>query len=497
MIDRSELTNDQNLCQRPDARASCSVMASIGDGLQDLQYILRCDRPWEDGLWCDTYDGLNESLQDWWAVHWSEPLACNVIQFWHGPMTDSGGWWRTLHVEYQPQPDAPWIKATGLTISPAYDFDDHRASRMPYSLFTLTFARVRCQGIRLAGKPGGLAQHTKIARMAVFNHDLRYWFPPASVPPKKPRLLRLLPPSEVFRLLVRFYPVCEILFTLMIGRLNLIYFLEQNEYDEWKTISRFAADPTDFWRRVYDREGARRWYAHTNQLVEQARQTHRPVTGVRPDGLAQVVAPLILDGQVVGILRNTSLVRIEPFDGPDRKTYIQELGLNQDLYLQELARIPGLTRNKLEAIGAFLESIANTLRDLAYRNELLEQTHPRAAFERTNPAEIARQAIIIMRQRLEEPLTIREIAVALALSPGHFARLFHQETGRSPRDYLIDLRLERACYLLRSGKVSVAEACVASGYQSLPSFTRLFHQRLGQTPTEYARALTNQAKSGG
>jgi AraC-like DNA-binding protein len=61
---------------------------------------------------------------------------------------------------------------------------------------------------------------------------------------------------------------------------------------------------------------------------------------------------------------------------------------------------------------------------------------------------------------------------------------------------LIDLRLERACYLLRSGKVSVAEACVASGYQSLPSFTRLFRQRLGQTPTEYASGNKDQTGSG-
>lgn len=484
-------TQIQNLCQRPDATASCSVPASIGDGWQDLQVLLSCHQPWEDGLWCDTYDGLNESAEDWWAVHWAQPVWCNVLQFRQGPMTDSGGWWLTLDVEYQEYSGASWKKVSNLNIFPGYNFENRRGSRMPYTRYTLIFDRVHCVGIRLIGKPAGLAQHTKIAQLEMFYQDLRYWIPPTAESPPKPRILRMLPPRDVFHLLLRFYPVCDILFTLMVGRLNLIYFLDQEDYEEWKAISRFAADPTDFWRRVYDLEGANRWYALTNQLVEKSKQTHQAVTGVRPDGLAQIVAPLILEGQIVGVLRNTSLVRILPFDASNQQAYIQKLGLDQNVYLQQLNRVPVLSEKKLEAIGAFLESIANTLRDLARRNELLEQAQGVPIRSAAKPEQSIRQAIQIMHQQLEEPLSIREIAAMLSLSPGHFSRLFRQETGRNPRDYLIDLRLERACTLLRNGKVSVVEACAACGYQSLPSFTRLFRQRMGQTPGEYAQTARN------
>ena len=126
----SELESS-NLCLRSDAYASCSVMNSIGDGVQDVNYILKTNQPWEDGLWCDTYDGLNTSDKDWWSVQWLQPVKCNVIQFHQGPLTDSGGWWRSLWIEYQGEADNAWQKAANVTVTPEYDFTDRRGNRMP------------------------------------------------------------------------------------------------------------------------------------------------------------------------------------------------------------------------------------------------------------------------------------------------------------------------------------------------------------------------------
>jgi AraC-like DNA-binding protein len=478
----------ENLAHRLDARASCSVMPSIGDGYQDINYILRCQEPWEDGLWCDTYDGLNQAGIDWWDVHWSEPVRCNVLQFRQGPMTDSGGWWHSLGVEYQRHPADSWHPVTNLQIIPEYDFKDRRGNRMPYERFTLTYDPIKCTGLRMIGTPGGLAQHTKIAQISIFERDLSFWYPPHKDPAPRPRLLELLSPHEVFHLLARFYPVCDILFTLMINRLNLIYFLDEDHYAEWKNISRFSADPTDFWRRIYDREGARRWYELTQRLIEQAGREHRAVTGIREDGLAQIVAPLIVDGKILGVLRNASMVRISPFDRKKQLAYIRQIGLDEVRFLEEIDQIPYVSQEKLVAIGAFLESIANTLRDLYLQNKRLKELRSGGqgakSIER-NRAMVILEAVDYMRQHLEDPICITALADRFSLSPGHFSRLFRKQTGRSPKQYLIDMRIERACYLLRSGKVSVAEACSAIGYDSITSFTRLFKQRTGKTPAQY------------
>jgi len=479
----------KNLSLRQDATANCSVRPTIGDGLQDINYILNCDEPWESGFWCDTYDGLNQSAEDWWGVNWSVPVYCNTLQFRQGPMTDSGGWWCDLHLEYQNVGDKTWKPVVNMNIVPHYDFANHRLNRMPYERFTIIFNRVQCVGIRLIGKPGGIAQHTKIAQLSVFDHDLRYWVPPPAEPPPKPRILRLLPPEDVFHLLARFFPVCDILFTLVIGRLNLIYFLGEQDYLAWKELSRFSADPRDFWRKVYEKEGARRWYDLSQQLIDQAFKERRAVTGVRADGLAQIVAPLILDGKILGVLRNTSLVRVENGNESGQSRYIRELNLDEKRYIKELKKIPCVSLQKLEAIGLFVDTIAKTLIELYLRNQIIGEIKRGQIILRSSNDRrlVVQKAIHYMREHLGDPITVEELAKQLAMSQGHFSRIFKAETGRCPQQYLMDLRLERACYLLRNGMVSVAEACGAVGYQSIPSFTRLFKNRLGVTPGEYAR----------
>lgn len=58
--------------------------------------------------------------------------------------------------------------------------------------------------------------------------------------------------------------------------------------------------------------------------------------------------------------------------------------------------------------------------------------------------------------------------------------------GRSPQQYLIDVRLEHAASLLAGGS-DVGEAAVASGYPDVYHFSKMFHKRFGLSPSEYAR----------
>lgn len=479
-----------NLCRLPGVAASCSIMNSIGEGIHNINYLLHCDAPWEDGLWCDTYDGLNQCEEDWWAVQWPNPQNVNVVQFRHGPMTDSGGWWRSLGLEYQTLPGSAWKKVKNLEVWPPYDYKDRRGDRMPYEQYTLVFEREKAAAIRLIGQPGGLAQHTKIAQIAAYDHDLSYWSPPPVEQAPAPRLFRWLPPSEIFKIFQRFFPVIDILFTLVVGRLNLIFFLNEREYSAWKNLSRFSADPTDFWRRVYDREGANRWYSLLKRLVDQARQERRALTGVREDGLAQIAAPLIVDGQVLGIVRNTSLVCVRPFKIEHQRQYAHSLGLDPDLYLHELEKIPHVSPEKLEAIGAFLEVISRTLSELVSRNEMLERTRQEGMLAHSKSSqEIIQYSLKLMRDHIEQPLSVRLLAGRVGLSPAHYSRLFQKEMGCSPGQYLINLRMERASFLLRHSNSSLSEICGAVGYESLPSFTRLFKQRMGATPSQFREKM--------
>lgn len=68
----------------------------------------------------------------------------------------------------------------------------------------------------------------------------------------------------------------------------------------------------------------------------------------------------------------------------------------------------------------------------------------------------------------------------------HLLRLFKRYYGITPRQYLIDKRIEQSKCLLKSGE-SVSQACYAVGFESPSSFCNLFKRKIGKSPSEYQK----------
>ncbi len=82
------------------------------------------------------------------------------------------------------------------------------------------------------------------------------------------------------------------------------------------------------------------------------------------------------------------------------------------------------------------------------------------------------------------------VAAALAempCTPDHARRTFRAATGRTPLEFLTDLRLAEAEHLLASGS-TVAEAAAQVGIDDPYYFSRLFARRLGISPSRWAAA---------
>lgn len=88
---------------------------------------------------------------------------------------------------------------------------------------------------------------------------------------------------------------------------------------------------------------------------------------------------------------------------------------------------------------------------------------------------------------LDTPLTLSDLAEVAGLSPNHLLRAFRQVVGRTPHQYLTELRLERACHLLATTDQPITEICFAVGFESLGAFSWRFRQRVGCAPSEYRR----------
>lgn len=100
-------------------------------------------------------------------------------------------------------------------------------------------------------------------------------------------------------------------------------------------------------------------------------------------------------------------------------------------------------------------------------------------------------AMRLMRARLDDPsLRVEALAAEAYLSPVQFRRVFREAYGCAPSEYLMRLRLERACDLLRAeGDYSVSETAEMCGFSSLYYFSRAFKKHMGITPGRYRRRL--------
>lgn len=92
------------------------------------------------------------------------------------------------------------------------------------------------------------------------------------------------------------------------------------------------------------------------------------------------------------------------------------------------------------------------------------------------------RVIATMRERLDEELSLHEMADVAIMSPFHFNRTFHHVIGMPPGRFLSALRLERARRLLLTTEERVTDVCFDVGYNSLGTFTRRFTEVLGVSP---------------
>ncbi|MFF7945848.1 GlxA family transcriptional regulator [Streptomyces griseorubiginosus] len=96
-------------------------------------------------------------------------------------------------------------------------------------------------------------------------------------------------------------------------------------------------------------------------------------------------------------------------------------------------------------------------------------------------------------ERLDEPLTLAELAAHARMSLRTFARRFHDEVGLSPGRWLIQQRVARARHLLESSDLSVDQIAGRVGFATGASLRQHLHAAIGVSPQVYRRTFQTSA----
>lgn len=90
-----------------------------------------------------------------------------------------------------------------------------------------------------------------------------------------------------------------------------------------------------------------------------------------------------------------------------------------------------------------------------------------------------------MYQHLRENLTLEEISEEVQLSKSYLNAVFKAQTGKSPVEFFIHLKMQEACKLLKSTDYYIYEVSSELGYTDQYYFSRIFKKVVGVSPKDY------------
>jgi AraC family transcriptional regulator len=91
----------------------------------------------------------------------------------------------------------------------------------------------------------------------------------------------------------------------------------------------------------------------------------------------------------------------------------------------------------------------------------------------------------LVDSKMEDDLSLDEMALSVGLSTAHFARMFRKSTGETPHQFVLRQKVERAKAMLRAAEARVLDVAVACGFKTQQHFAQVFRDVCGVSPTEY------------
>ena len=189
---------------------------------------------------------------------------------------------------------------------------------------------------------------------------------------------------------------------------------------------------------------------------------------------------------VCGMFRFEDRSTEQLFAALPRVLHVRELDDELGPWLEQTMRLIGY-ESKLRRPGGNTTAagLCDTLFVYLLRTHLarLSQTKPSWLRALSDPQ--IGQALQLIHSNPMASWTVPELASKVAMSRSKFAARFAEVVGRTPLQYVIDWRLQKAASLLRTSTRTLAEIASDVGYESEAAFNKAFKKGMGTPPGEY------------
>jgi AraC family transcriptional regulator len=165
----------------------------------------------------------------------------------------------------------------------------------------------------------------------------------------------------------------------------------------------------------------------------------------------------------------------------------EELGRRDPLIEQLVLGLDGVLRGWEPAARTYVDHLTVAL---AAQLARYHSVRPACDWPSGRPGLSPRDLAVVrdvMESRLAEPIPLADLAAAVSLSVSQFSRQFKASTGETPHRFLMHLRAETACRLLRSSSLPIADVATRCGFSHQEHLTRVLRAQSGTTPAAVRR----------
>ncbi len=135
--------------------------------------------------------------------------------------------------------------------------------------------------------------------------------------------------------------------------------------------------------------------------------------------------------------------------------------------------------------GLSLALLINVARMDTGSSQMSEGVRLKSGFDQVRPA------LDYIREHYASPMKISEIASVCHVSESHFRRLFEEIIGMTPVEYLNQVRIRKACDLIKKTGYSMEEIAVKVGFTTTSTFNRNFKRITGTSPYQWKKQPEN------
>jgi YesN/AraC family two-component response regulator len=137
-----------------------------------------------------------------------------------------------------------------------------------------------------------------------------------------------------------------------------------------------------------------------------------------------------------------------------------------------------------------ITTLLNVLSDLAHENyEPLASAFYLPKNSKENETRI-NTVFNYIKQNASSTILLEQAAASIHLTTSAFCKFFKRMTGKTFSDYVNEIRIGKACYLLSETDKTIYQIAIEVGYENQSYFNRIFLNKKGSTPSQF-RKLTH------